>query len=193
MNIRPCFVVLAGAAIAALCCATAAPETAYAQAAKPHTAKRQAKPAAAAAPALLAQYGDWGVYVSETPKTKICYALSQPKDRKPAGLKRDPAYFFVSTRPGENIRNEASAVVGFPLKEDSEATLDIGGAKFEFYTKSDGAWIRNAAEEARLIEAMRKGRDFTLKSTSTRSNDTIDHYSLSGVSQALDRVAQECK
>lgn len=190
MTIRPLNGFFVGVAIAAICSAGMFSQPV---AAKPKAAAKQPASAAASTPALVAQYGDWGVYTSQTPKTKICYALSQPKDRKPAGLKRDPAYFFISTRPGENVHNELSAVVGFTLKEDSNATLDIGGAKYEFYTKNDGAWVRNAAEESKLVEAMRKGKDFTLKTTSSRNHDTIDRYSLSGVSQALDRVEKECK
>lgn len=192
MTIRPFFGFFAAITIAAICSATAFSQTADAQAGAKGTTRQPAS-AAPSSPELLAQYGDWGVYVSKTPKTKICYALSQPKDRKPAGLKRDPAYFFVSTRPGENVHNEVSVVVGFPIKEGSDAALTVGGVNYEFYTKNDGAWVRNAAEEARLIEALRKGSDFTLKSTSTRNHDTIDRYSLSGISQALDRVAKECK
>jgi invasion protein IalB len=144
-------------------------------------------------PALIAQYGDWGVYVSQSPKTKVCYALSQPKDRQPSGLKRDAGYFFISTRPGENVHNEVSVIAGFALKEGSDATVDIGSASFPFFTKADGAWMKNAAEEGRLIDALRKGRDFTVKSVSLRGNTTSDRYSLNGIGQALDRATQECK
>lgn len=212
MNIRPLIAFLVSASIVSgysvVVLAQTAPATTPKQAvpkkdaAKKDTPKKdtkQAQPAPAqpastgSSPTLVVQYGDWGVYVSQTPKTKICYALSQPKDRQPATLKRDPAYFFVSTRPGENVRNEVSIVVGFTLKEGGDATLDIGGANFPFYTKNDGAWVRNAAEEAKLIEAMRKAKDFSVKSTSLRGNPTTDRYSLSGIAQALDRVSQECK
>jgi invasion protein IalB len=162
--------------------------------AKPKDEPQPAQAAAAGpAPSLIAQYGDWGVYVSQNPKTKVCYALSQPKERQPGGLKRDPGYFFISTRPGENVHNEVSVVVGFTIKDGADAIVDIGGASFPFFTKNDGAWMKNAAEEARLIDALRKGRDFTIKSTSLRGNATNDRYSLSGIGQALDRVDQECK
>lgn len=148
---------------------------------------------APAGPALVAQYGDWGVYVSQAARTKICYALSQPKERLPATLKRDPGYFFVSTRPGENIKNEVSVIAGFTIKDGSDAIADIGGTPFTLYTKTDSAWVRNVAEEARLVDALRRGRDLTVKSTSARGNVTTDKYSLSGFAQALDRVAQECR
>jgi invasion protein IalB len=163
------------------------------QPAKPKEEPQPAQAAAGASPSLVVQYGDWGVYVSQTPKTKVCYALSQPKERQPGGLKRDPGYFFISTRPGENVHNEVSIVVGFQIKDGTDATVDIGGASFPFFTKNDGAWMKNAAEEARLIDALRKSHDFTVKSTSQRGNATNDHYSLTGLGQALDRVDQECK
>ncbi|MEW6125133.1 MAG: invasion associated locus B family protein [Pseudomonadota bacterium] len=147
----------------------------------------------AAQPKPVAQFGDWSVYTGQTGTSKVCYALSQPKDRKPEGLNRDPAYFFVSTRPGEKVKNEVSITMGFGLKEGSEAKLTIGSQVFQLYTKDEGAWVRNVAEEGKLVEAMKKGKDLTIAGTSGRGNVTTDRYSMSGLGQALDRVAQECK
>jgi invasion protein IalB len=142
---------------------------------------------------MIGQYGDWGVYVSPG-SSRVCFALSQPRDRQPSGLKRDPAYIFLSTRPGDNIRNEFSVIAGFPLKEDSEPSAQIGNDSYTLYARKDGAvWIRNVAEEQRLIESLRRGRELVIKTTSIRGNETIDRYSLTGLTQALDRVAQECK
>jgi invasion protein IalB len=157
-----------------------------------------ASPAAAQAPgagspSLVGQFGDWGVYVSESQKNKVCFALSQPRERLPANLNRDPGYIFISTRPADNVRDEFSVIVGYPLKEDVDPAVQIGSDTFALYARQSGAWIRNVAEEARLIDAMRKGRDLEMKSTSARGNVTTDRYSLSGISQALDRVAQECR
>jgi len=146
-----------------------------------------------ASPSLVGQFGDWGVYVGSGQSGKVCFALSQPRERLPAGLNRDPGYIFVSTRPGENVRNEFSALLGFPLKEDADPTVRIGNDDFTLYARQSGAWLRNVAEEARLIDAMRKGADLEMKSTSTRGNVTTDRYSLSGITQALERVTQECK
>ncbi|MCL8380909.1 MULTISPECIES: invasion associated locus B family protein [Xanthobacter] len=140
----------------------------------------------------VAQFGDWSVYVS-TSSPKVCYAISQPKTRAPEGLKRDPAYFFISTRPGENVKNEVTVTMGFPLKEGSDATLTVGNATLQLYTKDQGAWVRNVADESKLVEAMKRGKDLTVASTSLRGNVTTDKYSLVGLGQAIDRVAQECK
>ena len=61
------------------------------------------------------------------------------------------------------------------------------------YTQNDGAWVKNAADEARMVEAMRKGADVVVKATTSKGTQTTDTFSLKGISQALDRVAQECK
>ena len=61
------------------------------------------------------------------------------------------------------------------------------------YTQNDGAWVKNAAEEAQMVEAMRKGADLVVKSVSAHGTKTTDTYSLKGLDQALDKVAEECK
>jgi invasion protein IalB len=61
------------------------------------------------------------------------------------------------------------------------------------YPQNDGAWIRNAAEEAKMVDAMRKGSDIVIRSESSRGTKTTDTYSLKGISEALDKVAEECK
>lgn len=153
-----------------------------------------ARPAAGAGGqqgASVAQFGDWGVFTSTTARGKVCYAASQPKSRAPAGLQRDPAFFFITSRPGENVRNEISLTLGFALRGDATAT--VGTTNFALYTQDKGAWIKNAAEEGRMIAAMRSGSQLTVRSTSQRGNATTDTYSLNGLGQALDRVAQECR
>jgi invasion protein IalB len=146
-------------------------------------------------PTLLGQYGDWGAYTATPGGKKVCFALSKPKASKtePVGRKRDPAYLFISTRPSENVRQEVSVIIGYPFKSSSDATAEIGPTKFAMYTQNDGAWIKNVAEEARFVEAMRKGADLTVKGTSGRGTTSTDQFSLKGLAQALDRAEQECK
>lgn len=158
-------------------------------------AAQQKKKEAVAGPAgtyLIASYGDWGAYTSGKDKTKVCYALSQPKERLPKGLNRDPAYIFVSNRPGDGTRNEFSVIVGYGLKPGSPSTATVGAANFQMLTKDKSAWLRNAAEEAQLLDAMRKGKDLVIKGMSGKGNETTDRYSLSGLAQALERAQKEC-
>jgi hypothetical protein len=146
-------------------------------------------------PTLLGQYADWGAYTASPGGNKICFALAKPKSSKtePVGRSRDPSYMFVSSRPAESVKNEVSVVVGYPFKTSSDATAEIGNAKFAMYTQNDGAWIKNINEEARMIDTMRKGGDLTVKGTSGRGTQSTDQYSLKGLAQALDKIQQECR
>jgi len=146
-------------------------------------------------PSLLGQYGEWGAYAAQSGGSKICFALAKPSSSQttPANKSRDSVYFFIASRPAENVRNEVSVIMGYAFKPAADAIIEIGPAKFALYTQNDGAWIKNAAEETRLVETMRKGADVVVSGTSSRGTQSADRYSLKGLSQALDRTAQECK
>jgi invasion protein IalB len=174
------------------------PAAAQAPAKKAAAPKQTPVPAAApggAQPALLGQYADWGAFAATSGGGKVCYALATPASTRtnPPNRPRDPVYLFISTRPAENVHNEVSVIIGYQLKPDSEVNVEIGTNKFVMYTKADGAWISNAAEEARMVETMRKSADLVVTGTSTRGTQSTDRYSLKGLSQALDRTAKECK
>lgn len=141
-------------------------------------------------PALIAQFGDWGVYVNKT--AKICFALTQPIERQPANVKRDPAYFFITTRPSDKLVNEISIVTGMTLKEDAEIAVVANGSSFPMYVKGRGLWIKDTAHEPKLLAALQKDKELTLKLTPAKGAATTDRYSLTGLSQALERAAKEC-
>ncbi len=167
--------------------------------AKPEVAKPEAKPAAAVAgsaePTLIGQFGTWGAYTATPNGKKVCFALAKPSSSKtnPPNRPRDPAYAFVSTRPAEKVTNEVSVMIGYTLKPGSESTLEVGGGAYAMYTQGDGLWIKNAAEEERMVDAMRKAADATVKGVSAKGTETTDIFSLKGLAQALDRLAQDCK
>jgi invasion protein IalB len=157
------------------------------------TAAGAATPAGGSGQAvLLATTGDWGAYASGQGRSKVCYALSQPKQRLPQGLNRDPAYLFVSTRPAENVRNEISLVMGFPTKEGVDAEAVIDDASFALVTKETNAWVKNPAEEPRVLAAFKAGAKLVVKSQSRRGSKLSDEYSLKGFTQALERATSEC-
>ncbi|MGH6776754.1 MAG: invasion associated locus B family protein [Bradyrhizobium sp.] len=145
-------------------------------------------------PVLIGQYGTWGAYMATPKGEKICFALAKPTSSKtdPPKRPRDPVYAFVSTRPAEKVVNEVSIMIGYTLKPGSESTLEVGGANYAMYTQGDGIWIKNAAEEGRMVEAMRRSADVVVKAVSARGTRTTDIFSLRGFSQALEKVAQHC-
>jgi Invasion associated locus B (IalB) protein len=205
MLYRHSLTVALAAAIAAVCLGSNA--NAQAPAAPTQPAKKPPAPTAAAAPAatpaaptapqptLLGQFGEWGAYTASPGGKKVCFALAKPSSSKttPPNRPRDAAYIFISSRPSEKVRDEVSIIFGYGFKPNSDASVEIGGANYAMYTQADGAWVKNAAEETRLVDAMRKSGDLTVKGTSAKGTASVDVYSLRGLPEALNRVGQECK
>ncbi len=169
----------------------------------PKAAKSIPKPEAKSAvptvggaePTLIGQFGTWGAYTATANGKKVCFALAKPTASKtnPPNRPRDPAYAFVSTRPTEKVINEVSVMIGYALKPGSESTLEVGGASYSMYTQGDGLWIKNAAEEERMVEAMRRSADAVVKGVSAKGTETTDSFSLKGLAQALDKIGQDCR
>ena len=178
--------------------AQAAPKGAPVQAAqKGPQSQNQAAAAAAQAPGggqatLLASFGDWGAYAAQRDRSKVCYAMTQPKNREPKNLNRDPAYLFVSSQPADGVRNEVSLVMGFPAKEGVDAMAAIGQTNFALVTKLANAWVKNPAEEGRVVDALKKGEKLVIRSESKRGSKLTDEYSLKGFNEAFARVQREC-
>ena len=209
-----------GFAAAAVCALSALPAANAATKAKP-APKASAKDtkAESAKPSLVANFGDWNVFVGEVGKGRICYTLAQPKSREPASLTRDPGYAFISDRPAEGVRNEVSFIMGFDVSggDTAEASPEaksgekaskssarskspaasapialVDEAPFEMLPKGGNLWVKNAAKESALIAEMRKGVKLVVKAASLRGHQSVDTYSLTGFSQAMDRLQKEC-
>jgi hypothetical protein len=184
-----------------------APKTTPAPPAKPSAAApAKPTPPAAAAPAtppamggvkptLLGQYGEWGAYTASPGGKKLCFAIAKPTstETNPPNRPRNPVYMFISTRPADKVSNEVSIIIGYPFKPGTEASAAVGSTSYALYTQQDGAWIKNATEEAQMVDAMRAGQSAVVKGTSAKGTQSTDTFSLKGLAQALDRVGQECK
>ena len=168
---------------------------------KPKPPAAQDAPAAAANPAaqatLLGQFGDWGAYAAKPNGRQVCFALAKPTVSEDTPANRRTAanavYMFISTRPSEKVRDEVSILVtGYEFKPSADAGLAIGSTNFTMYTQKDGAWVKNPGDEGRMIESMRKSPELVIKAMTSKGTQTTDRFSLKGIAQALDRVAQEC-
>src|SRR6202140_647385 len=146
-------------------------------------------------PTLLGQYGEWGAYTASPGGKKVCFAIAKPTSSQttPPDRPRNPVYIFISSRPAEKVTNEVSIIIGYPFKPGTEASAAVGSTSYALYTQQDGAWIKNAAEEAQMVDAMRAGQSAVVKGVSAKGTQSTDTFSLKGLAQALDRVGQECK
>jgi len=167
----------------------------------PAHAQTKPRAAAAASPAasgqaqamLLETAGKWQAFSSQQGRNKVCYALSKAEARIPTNLKDVEGLLFVSSRPAEGVRNEISFVMNFDLKEDVEHQAIIGSERFALVAKGQNMWLKNPAEEPRMLDSLRKGAGLEIKGTSKRGNPTSDKYSLAGMSQTVKRAEDACK
>ena len=164
-------------------------------ASKPAAGAQAAVPPGPGEPTLLAMFGEWGAYIATPNGKKVCFALAKPMTSStvPPNRPRDPAWMFISTRPAEKVTNEVSVTLGFTAKANADATMELGGATYAMNTQGDGAWVKNPAEEPKLVDILRKGADVTIKARSAKGTASTDVYSLKGLSQALDKIGRECR
>ncbi len=151
-----------------------------------------ASPAFAQTAKLLKTFDDWQVFVHEANEEKVCFAASAPKDTSPKGVNRGSIFLYLTTWQKDGVKNEVSVKVGYTFKPESTPTLSVGVDKYELYPKDDKAFMRDPAEERKLVDSMRKGSSLVIKGESSRGTTTEDKYSLIGLTAALSHVEQVC-
>jgi hypothetical protein len=161
----------------------------------PVAAQAQQRPAARAGAGNAWEFGkvgSWAILRAGEGRGKSCFIMTQPAERLPKGLTRDPAYMYVIMRQGEAAKPEIQVLTGYPIKAASDAQITIGGQAFAASGSEKTLWLKNAAEEARFLTEMRRASTMTIKGTSLRGNDTTDRYSVTGFGQAFERAQKEC-
>ncbi len=151
----------------------------------------------AAKPTLVGTFNKWTMWsytgsYSGNGEGKVCYIYAEPDKMEPPKLDHGRVSFSITTSPAEGVRNEANFVTGYPMKEQSSVSVQIGDKTFTMFTQGDSAWLVNKEEEPALLEAMKAGSTMVVKATSRRGNDTTYNYSLSGVTAAADKMSAEC-
>jgi len=156
------------------------------------TSALAAWPCFAQTASVVSKFGEWSLLISGADAQKLCFAATKPTESEPKGANRAPVYFYISAWPKDGVKSEVSIKLGYPIKKGSDVTLTIGDANFTLFGKDDRAFVSDPTNELKLVEAMKKGSKMTVQGTSERGTATIDTYSLSGISQALQALATGC-
>nr|WP_225972937.1 invasion associated locus B family protein [Paracoccus jeotgali] len=144
---------------------------------------------------VVATEGDWTVFAGSNPKE--CWAVSPPKstrntkDGQVVEVQRGDIRLYVAYRPG--AAGEVSFTGGYPFKPGSTVKVDVGGQKFDLFTEGENAWTGSSAEDAKLIAALRAGSSVTLTAVSSRGTQTVDTFSLSGITAATNAAKARCQ
>ncbi len=142
--------------------------------------------------ALVEHQGTWSLYADTASPKQVCFVAAQPQAVEPIGANRGPIYFYISAWPKDGIKLEPSIKAGYPVKPDKDMTVTIGSDTFKLFAKGDRGFVNDPTEELKLIESMKKGSSAIVKGTSMKGTGTTDTYSLSGLAQALDKMAATC-
>jgi len=149
-------------------------------------------------PTLVGTFSKWTMWsytgsYSGKGEGKVCYIYSEPDKMQPPKLDHGRVSFSVTSSPAEGIAAEANFVTGYPMKEQSSVTVQIGDRSFTMFAQGDSAWLVNKEDEPALLAAMKDGSSMVVKAVSRRGNETTYNYSLSGVTAAADKMIAECK
>jgi hypothetical protein len=112
-------------------------------------------------------------------------------------VNRGDIRLFVTFRPGEGVRNEVSFTGGYPFQANAPVRLQIGADTFNLNPGAGDAngwaWPASAAEDERIVAALRRGSTATLTGVSTRGTTTVDTFSLMGFTAAINDAAARCQ
>lgn len=139
-------------------------------------------------------FKDWSVFRDDSGAERICYMSSVPKklrgnyDRNNRGETR----VFVS-HFGKSDRNVVSVLAGYKYQKQSDVTFNIDGKELVLFTQDNRAYSFNEADDNNLVTRMKRGSKLVVTGTSSRGNQTIDEYSLSGFTKAKALLDKLCK
>jgi invasion protein IalB len=138
------------------------------------------------------RFGEWDAVTTTEGKTKVCYMLSRPKKSEGETPKRQKVYVLVMHRAAANSTGVVSINGGFNYKDGSEALVEIGAEKFQFYTSPktpDTAW---ALDDGKVLQAMFKAKSMMVRSTPAKGAAVTDSYSLDGAQKAYHEMSKAC-
>ena len=149
---------------------------------------------AVAQPEVISTEKDWGVYRHQSDAGRICFISSEPKKKRGDYDRdnRDETRVYVSHGPGKADRNVVQILAGYKYKKQSEVSVTIDGKTAKLFTLEDRAWAMSPEDDQKLIRQMKAGNKLVITGISSRGNETIDEYSLSGFTAAKNKLDKLC-
>lgn len=139
---------------------------------------------------------DWSVFEESDPRE--CFGVSAPKEQlntrngEPVQVRRGETLLFVFYRPSQNVSGQVTFTGGYPFASGSTVTLDIDGTEYDLFTEGEWAWPATAEDDARIVEAMKRGSQAVLTGVSGRGTMTQDTFSLLGFTASVEEAERRC-
>jgi hypothetical protein len=149
-------------------------------------------PARAADPTRIGEFGDWAAYSFKEDGNKVCYISGTPGKKEGKYKVRGDVFALITDRPAESTKDVFSYIAGYSYKPGSDVKVKVNGQTFTLFTQDETAWAPDAATDAKIAQALRKGSTMVVTGTSSRGTVTTDTFSLSGSAAAHDAMSKEC-
>jgi invasion protein IalB len=137
-------------------------------------------------------FSDWVLETSGEGANKVCFIATTAKQLGAGPAKRSVSVLYISAWPKDGIKSEISIKLGFTAKAAAGAKVSIGKEAFKLFINDERAFVADATQELKLVEAMKKGAKLMVEATAQGGGQVIDTYSLSGLGQALQAQAAAC-
>ncbi len=145
---------------------------------------------------IIGSFRDWDALIIKEGNTKTCYMISTPKrsTANKKNVRRGDIYITVTNRPSVGVKSEVNAVMGYPLRPNSEVRFQVDGKRAQgLFTEGSTAWAYDGSDDAKLAASMKAGSNLVVTGTSARGTQTTDTYSLSGFTAALNAINKACR
>lgn len=141
---------------------------------------------AASAPKSIGTFQDWQAATHGEGAQRVCYAATRAKTSAPAVAGRGDVLLTVTQR--SNLRDAVSVGAGFAYAANAEVKVEVGQAKFDFYTAQRSAFARNGAQ---VVGSFGRAAQAVAKSPGPRG-EVVDSFSLKGFSAAYAAINKAC-
>ncbi len=149
-----------------------------------------AVPAHADSTKSLGEFGNWKAFTYSDQAGKVCYTAARAT--KVTGGEKDRAGTAIAVTHRAKSPNEVSLIGPYTFKKESEADVQLGSAKYVFFTRGGSAWAKDSGADKTIIAALAKGKDLSVKATPAKGAAVVDTIPLKGFAQALAAIDKAC-
>jgi invasion protein IalB len=141
----------------------------------------------------VSKFGEWTVYAHDDASGRLCFASTPPRASDPPQDTGFKPLLYVSAWPRDGVRAEISVKAASPLKPGALSSIIVDKSTFKLSANGDRAYVLDATDELKLLEAMKKGSNVIVLAQTEQGVMAKDTYSLSGITQALQAITAACK
>ena len=146
----------------------------------------------------IARVSDWSVFSENEPKN--CWVMTTPyktifePDNSTEDLCRGTVNLSVAFWPEKSIHEQLSFSSGYTFDHTVDVKFNMNHKNYRLLTKLGGkhAWPKNAAEDMRIVSAMKRARHLTIIAKAKNGQSIKDTFSLSGFASAIEIAARTC-